>query len=137
MNANICAIQMVTLKMMQNCKFSRFLTKLDLILIFINEYKQRPIPVGDWFSLANRGIKQSIDLKRKSDELKRFIIDLINNISIQMSQQFLETHKVASDQVESALKTQSNLINTQYDVNLTILYIFYKFIKLTIIFIFF
>jgi hypothetical protein len=73
--------------------------------------------IGDWFELSKRGIQKSIDLRHKADILNKKVIDLINSVGNKMSEQFLKTHKIASDQVEMALKTQSNLIDTQYDVN--------------------
>jgi hypothetical protein len=56
-------------------------------------------------------------LKKRSDDLNQLVIDLINEICQVISKQLLETHQVSSNQVENALKTQSILIDTQYDVS--------------------
>jgi hypothetical protein len=58
-----------------------------------------------------------VDFKQKADDLNQLVINLINEIGDVMSNQLLETHQISTNQVENALKTQSNLINTQYDVS--------------------
>ncbi len=58
-----------------------------------------------------------MDFKQKADDLNQLVINLINEIGDVMSNQLLETHQISTNQVENALKTQSNLINTQYDVS--------------------
>jgi len=73
--------------------------------------------IGDWFDLANKGIGRSIDLKQKTQDLNQLVINLINEIGEKMSNKFLETHKISTNQVENAMKIQSNLINTQNDVS--------------------
>ena len=72
--------------------------------------------IEDWFNLARRGLETIQDLVNKSNKMNEKVIETIDTIGENMSKQWLETHSIASKQVENALAYQSKLINTQYDV---------------------
>jgi hypothetical protein len=76
------------------------------------------MPMHDWFKLVQRIFMRATELTAKSDEANKNVIDLINSVGKNISEQWLDTHKIAIDQVEAGLKTQSKMINTQYDVGL-------------------
>ena len=72
--------------------------------------------MNDWFKLVQKIFMRATELTAKSDEANKNVIDLINSVGKNISEQWLDTHKIAIDQVEAGLKAQSKLINTQYDV---------------------
>ena len=72
--------------------------------------------MNDWFKLVQKIFMRATELTTKSDEANKNVIDLINSVGKNISEQWLDTHKIAIDQVEAGLKAQSKMINTQYDV---------------------
>jgi len=71
---------------------------------------------SDWFKLVQKCFMRANELTVKGDEANKNVIQLINSVGKNISEQWLNTHNVAINQVEAGLKTQSKLINTQYDV---------------------
>ena len=69
-----------------------------------------------WFELANKSIKRLQELNKKADTQNEIIIKRIDNVGENISNQWIDTHDKASNQVEAGLKIQSKLIDTQYDV---------------------
>lgn len=67
--------------------------------------------------MAKKVLTNANDLIQKSDLMNQKVIDTIDKIGLNMSKQWLETHDVASKQVEKGLAYQSKLIDRQYDVN--------------------
>ena len=72
--------------------------------------------IEEWFKLANKVLERSKELTNKATQWNTSVINIINSVGKTVSNQWMNTHKVASDQVEEGLKTQSNMINQQYDV---------------------
>ena len=72
--------------------------------------------IDDWFNLAKKVLADVKDLIKKSDSMNQRVIDTIDKIGINMSGQWIETHELASKQIEKGLAYQSKLQNRQYDV---------------------
>ncbi len=85
--------------------------------IFLPKTK-RPMSSQDWFILVQKVLKRAAELTGKGNETNKNVIQLINSVGKNVSEQWLNTHNVAINQIEAGLKDQSKLINTQYDVSL-------------------
>ena len=72
--------------------------------------------INDWFKLVQKGYLRATELTAKANESNKNVIELINSVGKNISEQWLSTHNIAQNQVEAGLKIQSKLINTQYDV---------------------
>ena len=72
--------------------------------------------MDNWFKLAEKGYLRATELTSKGNEANQNVIKLINSVGKNISEQWLDTHRIAADQVEDGLKIQSGMINTQYDV---------------------
>ena len=72
--------------------------------------------MANWFKLAQKGYMRVTELTKKAAESNENVIKLINSVGKNISEQWLDTHNVAANQVEAGLKTQSKMINAQYDV---------------------
>lgn len=84
---------------------------------YIKNDAKLPLSMDEWFELAKKVYLRAIDLVVKANESNQNVIQLINSIGKNISEQCLNTHKVATNQVEDGLKTQSKLINNQYNLN--------------------
>lgn len=72
----------------------------------------------DWFKLVQKVFIRAAELTGKGNEANKNVIQLINSVGKTVSEQWLNTHNVAINQIEAGLKDQSKLINTQYDASL-------------------
>ncbi|CAF0710729.1 unnamed protein product [Brachionus calyciflorus] len=84
---------------------------------YIKKDAKLPMKIGDWFNLSNNGLLKMQSLVENSNKMNEKVIQTIDNIGENMSKQWLDTHEVASKQVENGLAYQSKLIKTQYDLN--------------------
>ena len=71
----------------------------------------------NWFRLADEHIRKLEDFLKKASDKNDETNELMNRIASNVSEQWIETYKIGTQQVEDALKTQGKLITTQCDVN--------------------
>ena len=75
------------------------------------------MPIKDWLNLADKCVCTIEEITKEANTKSKYIDKLITEIASSVSNQWIETHDNAINQIENGLKTQGNLITTQYDVN--------------------
>jgi hypothetical protein len=83
---------------------------------YIKREPKLPMKIESWFSLADNSCKLLEDYTKKAFQKNESINDLIKQIALRISHQWISTHKAGIKQVEDGLRTQGKLLSENYDV---------------------
>jgi hypothetical protein len=86
---------------------------------YIKHIPKMPMQPSDWFNLSAKYLAKIEDLISKAQKMTNRVIETIDNFGKIVSEQWYETHSVASKQVEDGLAVQSKLTREQYDVRIS------------------
>jgi len=84
---------------------------------YIKREPKYPLNPDNWFNLANNSCQMLEDLTKKAFQKDESVNNLIKQISLTISNQWLSTHKAGVRQVEDGLRTQGYLLSSNYDVS--------------------
>ncbi len=83
---------------------------------YIKREPKLPMKIESWFNLADNSCKLLEDFTKKAFQKNESINDLIKQIALRISNQWISTHKAGIKQVEDGLRTQGKLLSENYDV---------------------
>ncbi len=83
---------------------------------YIKREPKLPMKIESWFNLADNCCKLLEDYTKKAFQQNKSINDLIKQISLKISNQWISTHRTGIKQVEDGLRTQGKLLSENYDV---------------------